>query len=204
MLADIIHHLPFMSDTGSRALTPNHTTQAIIHSHLIIKIIETCLHIVAVLVRIIYLTYYNNVRILRFQYLRSIRPECSRHHLCHIAAETIYTLACPIKQDIRHLAPCIWHRLIMIASASRITIIYTIVEFHGLIPVVAARTVVETVVSRSSCRTLLVWLIDLGILDIISLELRFRAANFIQVEIAPCIIEIILSREVHIGIIIFS
>ena len=181
MLADIIHHLPFMSDTGSRALTPNHTTQAIIHSHLIIKIIETSLHIVAVLVRIIYLTDYNNVRILRFQYLRSIRPECSRHHLCHIAAETIYTLACPIKQDIRHLAPCIWHRLIMIASASRITIIHSIVEFHGLIPVVAARTVVKAVVTRCLSRTLLILFIYLGILGMKSLELRLRVANIVQI-----------------------
>ena len=92
----------------------------------------------------------------------------------------------------------------MIASATCIAVIHTIVELHSLIPVVATRAVVETVISRSSCRTLLVWLIDFGILGIISLELRFRVANFIQIEIAPCIIEIILRREVHIGIIIFS
>ena len=204
VVADIIHYLPLVSDTGCRTLTTNHATQAIIHSYFVIKIIETSLYIVAVLVRIINLADNHDVRILRLQNLCGVGPECSRHHLCHVAAEAIHTLTCPEEQNIGHLAPGAWHRLVMIDSASGIAIIHTIVELHGLIPVVATRAVVETVISRSSCRTLLVWLIDFGILGIISLELRFRVANFIQVEIAPCIIEIILRREVHIGIIIFS
>ena len=204
VLTDIIHHLPLVSDAGRRTLTTNHAAKAIVHAHLVVEIIETRFHVVAILVRIIYLADNDDMRILRLQNRCSVRPECSWHHLCHIAAESIHTLACPVEQDIRHLAPGAWHRLVVIASATCIAVIHTIVELHGLIPVAATRMVVETVISRSSCRTLLVWFIDLGILGIVSLELRFSMANLIQVETAPCIIEIVLGREVHIGIIIFS
>ena len=72
VIADIIHYLPLVSDTGCRTLTTNHTTQAIIHSYFVIKIIETSLYKVAVLVRIINLADNHDVRILRLQYSCSV------------------------------------------------------------------------------------------------------------------------------------
>ena len=92
----------------------------------------------------------------------------------------------------------------MIATSASITIVDAIVKLHGLIPVVATGTVIKTVIARSPGRTLHVWLIDGSILLRISLELRFRLAHIIQVQVAPSIIEVIFSREVHILVVILS
>ena len=92
----------------------------------------------------------------------------------------------------------------MIASASCITVIYTVIELHGLIPVVTARMVIKPVVSCSSGWALGIRFINLGIFRRKSLELWFGITDFIQIQIAPCIIEIIPGREVHVRIIIFS
>ena len=51
---------------------PSVIYKAIIHSYLVIKIIETSLYKVAVLVRIVYLTDNHDVRILRLQYSGSV------------------------------------------------------------------------------------------------------------------------------------
>ena len=204
VLADIIHHLPLMGDAGCRTLAANHTTQTIVHAHLVVEIIEACLHVVAILVRIIHLADNHDVRILRLQNLCGVGPECSRHHLCHVAAEAIHTLTCPEEQNIGHLAPGAWHRLVMIASASGIAIIHTIVELHGLIPVVATRAVVKAVVTRGLGRTLLILLINFSVFSMKSLEFWLRMTNLVQIQIAPGIIEIIPGREMHVRIIIFS
>ena len=72
VIADVIHHLPLVSDTGCRTLTTNHTAKTIIHAHLIVEIIESRLHIVAILVRIIHLTDNNDMRKLGLQNRRSV------------------------------------------------------------------------------------------------------------------------------------
>ena len=70
-------------------------------SYFVIKIIETSLYKVAVLVRIVNLTDNDDMRILRLQYSCSVCPEGRWHHFCHITAEAIYTLAA-YEDSIRH------------------------------------------------------------------------------------------------------
>ena len=204
MLTYIVDHLPFVGDTGSRTFSTDYSTQTVIHTHLVIEVIKTCLHVVAILVGIVHLSYDNHFRVTGFQYLSGIRPEGARHHLSHVTTESVDTLACPEQQDVSHLAPGTGHRLIVIAAAAGITIIHSIVEFHRLIPVVSTRMVVKAVVACCLGRTLMIGFVYLGFFGRESLELGFGATNIVQVQITPSIIEIIARREVHVLVIIFS
>ena len=76
----------------------------------------------------------------------------------------------------------------MIASAPAVAIVNAIVELHGLIPVVIARTIVEAVVACSLGRCLHVWF-----LRVLVPCSRYAA----KVDGHTCIVEVVLLREVH-------
>ena len=86
--------------------------------------------------------------------LGGVGPKGRRHHLCHVAAETVHAFGCPEEQDIDHLGPRRWDRVEMVAASSGV--IDAIVELHGLIPVVDPWVRMEAVVARTAGRLLLV------------------------------------------------
>ena len=72
----------------------------------------------------------------------------------------------------------------MIATTTTIAIVYTIIEFHSLIPVIVARTVVEAVIACSLSRIL--YIVSLFIFTITI------SANSRQIKLIIGIIEVIL------------
>ena len=118
-------------------------------------------------------------------------PEGSRHHLSHVAAETIDTFRRPEEQDVSHLIPGIGDGAEM-PHSTRI-VIETVVELHRLIPVVHAWGIVEAVVTCGLSRFF---------------EIGFRLA-MIEVEIGcepltRTVIEIVLRIEAVLGIVLFT
>ena len=81
-------------------------------------------------------------------------PECGRHHLSHIATESVNTHGCPIHQYIGHLAPCVGHWCEVLRTSTSIEIVNTIVEFDSLIPIVHTGRSIEMVISCSLSREL--------------------------------------------------
>ena len=123
--------------------------------------------------------------------LRGVYPEFGRHHLGHVATETVDALGCPEQQDVGHLLPCVRHG-VEVPYASGI-VVDTIVQLDRLVPVVLSGGVVEMVVARSLGR-----LLDIGL-----------CLAFIEVEggVKPLvwtIIEIVLGIETVFGVIRFA
>ena len=191
MLTDIISSLPSTCYGMYTLATTHHIANHIVHAYLIIEIIETSTKIVAIFSRIIHLANKHNIRIAILNLICSPLPECSWHHLSHIATESVDTLRGPEQQDISHLIPCIWNRIKVTNSTS--IIIKTIVEFNCLIPVVHAWSIVETIVTSGLGRLL---------------NIRFCLA-MIQVEIrrktlTRTIVEVVLWVETILWIILFA
>ena len=111
-----------------------YATKSIIKIHLIIKIIKTsAINKVAVQCHIIYLRYKYDMRITLFYIGYSPLPEFNRHHMGHIAAETVNTFLGPITQYIKHLKPCLGYRIEVLRT---VTVIYSVIQFHRFIPVI--------------------------------------------------------------------
>ena len=151
----VVDLLPASGDGCCRFATFDDGTQRVVKSHLVIQIVEAAVvDITTIEGRIVDFGNKDSTRIL-FLYLRNNpMPEIYWHHEYHITAETIDSLLAPIKQDVQHLVPCIWHRVEMVMTTS--TVIHSIVQLHGLIPIVARRRGMETVVASSLCRIFLI------------------------------------------------
>ena len=83
------------------------------------------------------------------------RPEGWRYELGHIAAEAIDTTPSPVAEDVAHLHPRVGDGIGVQTAPS--AVVYTVVELHGLVPVVDAGVGTEAVVARSTCRVFPVW-----------------------------------------------
>ena len=118
-------------------------------------------------------------------------PEGSRHHLGHVATETVNALSRPIQQYLCHLIPCVGDR-IKVAHAAGI-VIHAVVQLHRLVPVVHAWCIVETVVTRGLGR-LLVILLGLAVIQV---EVRMET-------LSGTIIEVVLRVESVLWVILLA
>ena len=146
MLTNVVDCLPLLSDVGCTTTMTDDVAQRVVHTHFVIKPIEACSDVVAIEPRVVDLADETQVRILLFHLRDDPAPELHWNHEHHVAAEGINTLACPEEQHVEHLVPRVGYRVEMTDSAG--IIVYSIIEFHRFIPVVAAGSIVEVVVAR--------------------------------------------------------
>ena len=143
----VIRGLPFVCYGCCGSFSANHIANAVVHAHLVVKPVEPCSDVVAIFRRIINLTDELHLWIHELHLVGSPRPEGCGHHLRHVATERINTFLCPEQEYGGHLVPCVWNRVEMIRASSCIAIVYAVVQFHRLIPVVLRWTVKESVVA---------------------------------------------------------
>ena len=152
---NIVHPLPTQRYVAGTALPSRHTAQAVIQAHLIIKIVkQAAIDILTVKRRIIRLRNKQHAGVTLLHPPHSPGPELHRHHLRHVAAKGINTLASPIKQNMQHLMPRIRHR-IKVAHATT-AVVNAVIKLHRLIPVIPARMRAEAVVASRLGRHLFV------------------------------------------------
>ena len=116
-------------------------------------------------------------------------PKLTRHHLRHVATETINLLTCPEEQDMQHLVPCIRDGIKLLFSSTLVE--DTIVEFHGLIPVVDGWCSHKAIITRSTSRILLISL---------NIEIRSKLLTRHIVEVVEwgkCPIGIVIRTQIH-------
>ena len=128
----------------------DHVTHGVIHAHLVVKPVKARGKIMAVFRRIINLADKNDVLEFLLDDRRGVRPELCRHHLSHVATETVNALLGPEKQNVRHLEPCIRNGVEM--TDATCIVIDAIVQLDGLIPVVDIGRIVKMVITRCLCR----------------------------------------------------
>ncbi len=78
-------------------------------------------------------------------------PEFKRHHVSHIATETIYSFASPVHKYIKHFVPCIWYRMEMTIA---VKVIYPVIELYCVVPVTLPGESGKAIISCSFCREL--------------------------------------------------
>ena len=171
--------LPLLRDVHSRLTTFGNGTQTVVHTYLIIQIIEvSLLDVGGISLRIVNLGNKNNFGMLRLHLRDSPTPELNRNHLCHVATETVDALRCPVLKDVEHHLP--GARYWIEVRSTIVKIIDTIVEFNGLIPIVTCGLSSKLVVTRGASRHfMIVLLVD-------SLYAKFLTRD---------VIEIVLRRE---------
>ena len=147
VIPNVIRLLPGRCNGLYGLIATNHLAHGVIHTYLVIEVVEACTQIVAILCRIIDLANEDHVRISKLHLVGSPVPEFSRHHLSHIAAEAVDALPCPEEQYVGHFAPRVrdWSEM----PYPTCIIVDTIVQLHRLVPVVHAWRIVETVVTCS-------------------------------------------------------
>ena len=111
MLTDIVCCLPLICDVRCWTMSTDNITYAVIHSHLIIKVVKARTKIITILVGVIDLTDEENVRVTELHLVDSPEPEGGGNHLSHITTESINTLVSPKEQDACHLVPRIGNRV---------------------------------------------------------------------------------------------
>ena len=191
VLANIVSLLPSCGDGVDTLATTHHIAQRIVHANLIVEIVEACTKIVAILSRVINLANKQHIRIAILDLIGSPAPESSWHHLGHIATEAIDTLRCPEQQDISHLIPRVGNRTEVPHPAC--IVVETIVKFYGLVPVVHARRIVETIVASGFGR-----LFDIGFgFAMIEVEIGREA-------LTRAIVEIVLRVEAMLRVIVLA
>ena len=126
--------------------------------------------------------------VLALHHLGGVRPELGRHHLGHVATESVDALLGPELQDVGHLLPRVGHGVEVAYPAG--IVVYAVIQLHRFVPVVLSRGIVEVVVACS-----------LGGL----FQIGFRLAA-IQVEVwhealAGAVVEVVLRVEAHHGIV---
>ena len=191
VVADIIGLLPGSRNGMSGLAAANHLAHRVVHTHLIVEVIETGIQIITVLSRIIHLANENLIGIDVLHLICSPLPEGGRYHLGHIATEAIDTLLGPEQQDIRHLAPSVGDRIKMPYPTG--IVVETIVQLHGFIPVVHARCIMEAIVSSSLGR-----LFQIRILfTMIEVEIR-------REPLSGTVVEIVLRTETKLRVILLT
>ena len=92
VVADVVSLLPSSRDGMGGLMTTDDGANSIVHTHLIIEIIETRNKVVTVFGWVIHLTDEEHLGIAVLYFVGGPTPEFSRHHLCHITTEAIDAL----------------------------------------------------------------------------------------------------------------
>ena len=189
---DVGNVLPVIGDAACRTAVANDVAHTIVHAHLVVKVIEPRAHIGAILLCVIHLANEHHLRMAPLHDAGGIAPKLMGHHLRHVAPETIDVLRSPIEQDVGHLGPRAWNRIVVIATTSGVAIVHAIVELHGLVPIAYTWPIVETVVTGALG----------GILHI--RLLAFRRRNRAHERLPRTVIEIVTRGEMHVHIILLA
>ena len=153
MALDVVHALPGSRDAGGR-LTAYHGTYRVVESDLVVEIVEmSAVQVVAVLMRIVHFGDEQDVGMLRLHLWDDPSPEVARHHLSHVATESVHTLRCPEQQNVAHLQPCARSGRTEYQTVVAL-IVHAVVQFHRLIPVVLSHPLSEAVIARHLGRCL--------------------------------------------------
>ena len=166
-------------------------TERVVHSHLVVEVVEARSEVVAVLGRIIHFANENLVGIGELHLVGGPQPEGGRHHLRHVATEAVDTLCSPEQQDVGHLAPRVGDGHEM--SHTTCIVVDAVVQFDGLVPVVHAWGIVEAVVTGG-----LGGFLDIGfVLAVIEIEIG-------RETLSRTVIEVVLRVESVLGIVAFA
>ena len=103
--------------------------------------------VVSVFVGVIYFGYESQLGVFLFDLRNYPSPELTRHHLCHVATETIDAFRRPEQQYVAHLLPSVGHRVKVVSCI--VHIVYAIIQLHGFVPIVLVGPCVEAVVTGS-------------------------------------------------------
>ena len=187
--SNVVVHLPCpRKGIGAAAMTDN-VTHHIVHADLVIKIIKAGSQIVTILTRVIDLTDKQNLRISLFDFRCCPCPESGRHHLGHVATETINALGSPEQQDVEHFLPSRrddFRRKMERGGRLSGIVVDTVVQLHRLVPVVLPRSIAETIITCG-----LGWCLAIGfLLVMIQIETRSKRLTW-------TIIEVVLKAETH-------
>ena len=145
---DVIYALPSSRDAGSRVAT-HHRTDGVVESHLVVEIVEvTTIQVVAILVRIIHLSNEDDVGVFGLHNRDDPSPEVARHHLSHIATETVNALRSPEQEDVAHLFPSVGCRRTEDETFASAQIVSAVVQLDCLVPIVLTHPGREAVVAR--------------------------------------------------------
>ena len=122
--------------------------ECIVESYLVIQVVEVAaVQVVAIFVGIIDFGDEEQMGILFFYLWDGPSPEFDGHHLRHVAAEAVYVFRGPKEEDVPHLFPRVGDR-VEVAGAT-VLVVYAVVQFHCLVPIVNRRASIEAVVARS-------------------------------------------------------
>ena len=105
VVADVVGILPGVGDGTGRCLTTDDGTHGVIHAYLVVQPVKTRCQIVAVFAGVVHLTDEHDVFVFLLHDSRGVGPEFGRHHLSHVATESVDALLRPEQQDVRHLLP---------------------------------------------------------------------------------------------------
>ena len=133
--------------------------------------------VVAIECGIIDLGNENELGIGRFHLRQRPFPELHRHHLRHVASESVHAFLSPECEYVSHLLPCVRRRVEVACSAS--AVVHSVVQFHGLVPVVDRRMRREHVVAGR-----------LGWVLLIALGVELRHETFVR-----HVVEVVLRVE---------
>ena len=150
--ADSITH---SGEVSRITLTLAEGNEEVIDPDLVIEIVKASTQIFSVAVRLINLGEKEDLWVLLAYRRNRPRPEGGRDELGHIAAEAIDATTSPVAEDVAHLHPRVGVGIGVQTAPS--AVVYTVVELHGLVPVVDAGVGTEAVVARSTCRVFPVW-----------------------------------------------
>ena len=150
--ADSITH---GGEVGSITLALAEGNEEVIDPDLVIQIVKASTQIFPIAVGLINLGEKEDLWVLLAYRGNRPRPEGGRDELSHIAAEAIDAATSPVAEDVAHLHPRVGDGIGVQTAPS--AVVYTVVELHGLVPVVDAGVGTEAVVARSTCRVFPVW-----------------------------------------------
>ncbi len=144
-VAYAVDTLPTVSQCCRRMIVALHRTQTVVEVYFVIKVVElTTEKEIPVKVDVVDFGYKQQVGESCLDLWYRPFPKFQRHHKHHVASECINPFGRPIPQYVQHFKPGRGDRGEMAAA---IAVVNTIVEFYGLIPVVAGWECIETVVA---------------------------------------------------------
>src|SRR5690606_6298075 len=111
-----------ISDPGygsCSVLITHYLTERVVPQHFVIQIVEPRLSNESpVPIGVVDFSNKVNVFPLRFHLRNHPRPEGNRHHLGHVAPESIDTFAHPEQQNVPHLRPCVGYGIEILTTVS--------------------------------------------------------------------------------------
>ena len=144
--AELTEVLPAAGDVGGRLLMADDADEGVVEAYLVVEVVELAVFdVVVVFPGVVYFGNEDDVGVLLLYNRYYPAPELEGDHLGHVAAEAVDALLGPEEEDVAHLEPGGGEGVEVGALA--LEVVDTVVELHGLVPVVARGVGVEAVVA---------------------------------------------------------